>query len=125
LKRGDRIMLCICLVFAVSAALFFAVRSFGLKREICEAEISKDGEIVRIVELKKGMEPEEFRVGGSKNYNVIRAEDGSIFVADSDCKGRDCVKSGRIGRAGGAIVCLPHKLVITVRGSGGVDAATY
>lgn len=57
--------------------------------------------------------------------NVIRIENGRVFVAESDCANHDCEHFGSIGGPGEVIMCLPHRLVITVSGDSGVDAVVY
>ena len=48
-----------------------------------------------------------------------------VRVLESACPGQDCVHAGQISRAGGRIICLPNRLVVSLMGSGGeVDAVT-
>ncbi len=47
-------------------------------------------------------------------YNLLVIENGSACVQDADCPDRTCVHEGKIRRDGETIVCLPHKVVITV-----------
>ena len=42
---------------------------------------------------------------------------------DSDCKDRQCI--GEIQKSGEMIVCLPHKLIVKIEGSGEVDGVAY
>ena len=46
-------------------------------------------------------------------------------MAEADCPDRLCVRRGPVRYAGETIICLPHKLVVTVRsGLSGYDAVT-
>ena len=55
-------------------------------------------------------------------YNVVTIEGGSVRVSDADCPGHDCMRQGRVSRAGRSIICLPHRLLVTVeRGRPEVD----
>lgn len=58
--------------------------------------------------------------------NVLRVEDGEIFVAETDCPNKICQKQGAISRAGQTIVCAPNKMTVTITGGeeAGVDAVT-
>lgn len=49
---------------------------------------------------------------GGRNVFVI--ERGEVYMEDADCPDRLCIKQGRISGTGQTIVCLPHKLVVTV-----------
>ena len=73
------------------------------------AEISSNGEVVQIVDLRID---QEFTVtapdGGS---NTITVRDGKIAVTYADCPDGYCVQRG-FCNSGTQIVCLPHRLVI-------------
>jgi len=61
---------------------------------------------------------------GEEDWNVLRVSGGAVWVEQANCGDRTCVRTGEISRKGESIVCLPHRLVITVVGaeSGGFDA---
>jgi hypothetical protein len=46
--------------------------------------------------------------------NVIKIADGQVCVESSDCPNQRCVNQGHIHQTGQTIVCLPHKLVVTI-----------
>ena len=48
---------------------------------------------------------------------VIRAERGCIAVVSADCPDGACVRQGWIRRAGAGTVCLPHRLVVRIKGA--------
>ena len=62
-------------------------------------------------------------IGGS---NTVVIEGGCCRVSEADCPDRLCVDQGGIHRQGEMIVCLPHRVVISVAGGGGseVDAVS-
>ncbi|WP_139650577.1 NusG domain II-containing protein [Raoultibacter phocaeensis] len=49
--------------------------------------------------------------------NVIVVEHGEAHMGDADCPGHDCIEQGAISNPGEIIVCLPHKLIVTVEGT--------
>lgn len=55
--------------------------------------------------------------GGHTNTLVI--EDGAAQVTAADCPDQVCVRHGAIRYAGESIVCLPHKLVVSIEGGQG------
>lgn len=59
--------------------------------------------------------------------NVFRIEDGRVRITEADCPNHDCVEKGAIGSTGQIILCLPHKLSVTITGGegGGPDAVSY
>lgn len=80
------------------------------------AQIRQDGVLIRTVALTVS-EPYEFTVyDSSGGENRIRVEKGKIAVVEANCPDRVCVHQGFIGTSAVPIVCLPHRLVITVIG---------
>lgn len=110
MKKGDIILICLCLI--VCAVLLFFPKSHGER-----AEIYLDGEKVKTVSLK---ENSRFTVG---NVSVA-VEDGKIFVENSPCADRICVHTGKISRKGDTIACLPEKVIIKIIGSSAPDGVT-
>lgn len=59
----------------------------------------------------------------SGNENLLVIEGGSARLEDADCPDRLCVRQGAISRSGESIICLPHKLVITIEGRAETDSS--
>lgn len=79
------------------------------------AQIVQDGKIIRTIDLSSVKEPYEFEVKDeSGGNNTIRVERGRIAVIDADCPDKVCVNQGYIDNGAVPIVCLPHKLSITI-----------
>lgn len=51
--------------------------------------------------------------GGS---NVLIIEDGCAYMREASCPDGLCIKQGRIHLNGQSLVCLPNRLVVTVKG---------
>ena len=90
------------------------------------ATATLDGAVIASWRLDRLTETEKLRVDGGKYPLVIEAAPGRIRVAESECPGEDCVRTGWAEKAGEQIVCLPNRLVISLTGAGGgeVDAVT-
>ena len=59
--------------------------------------------------------------------NVLRIEGGRVWVSEADCPNRDCVEKGAISQTNQIILCLPHKLSVTIVNEGEEvpDAISY
>ena len=56
--------------------------------------------------------------------NTLIIQDGKAYVTESTCSDHTCEKMGKVYRQGEMIICIPHKLFITVTGDskkGGYD----
>ena len=69
---------------------------------------NKEYEIVSLDENKK------ITVENEYGKNVIIIKDGQVFMEGADCPDKTCVKQGKIMKTGQSIVCLPHRLTITI-----------
>lgn len=52
------------------------------------------------------------------NYgvNVVHINNGKVSIASADCPDKYCVSHVEISKNGETIVCLPHRLVVEIKG---------
>ena len=55
------------------------------------------------------------------SVNVITVEDGAVFMQEANCRDGLCVAQGKMRNAAKTIVCLPHKLVVSLTGDAPQD----
>ena len=74
-------------------------------------------------EMKEKIEYEnqEIEIQSSAGTNGVLIEDGNVRMKYSDCHNQICVEHAPISRSGESIICLPHKLVVEVRGGKEAD----
>lgn len=53
---------------------------------------------------------------GDGDYNVLEIRSGAAAIVEANCGDHTCVRTGSISREGETIVCLPHELVVEIRG---------
>ena len=46
----------------------------------------------------------------------FQIKDNSIAVINSDCPDKICIKTGYISNTGESIVCMPNRLIVTIKG---------
>jgi len=92
MKKGDIILICTCMIAGLLLFLF--------PRSGENFTVYASGEVYGSYSL--------LTVNGVK----IHIEKGKVFVSDSPCKDKVCVKSGKINK--GSIACLPQKVVIVI-----------
>jgi len=82
------------------------------------ARIYLHGELVETVNLSEVAEPYRmtFQADGSLNINIVEVEYSRIRILESNCPSGACVRQGWISGGLIPIVCLPHRLVITLEG---------
>lgn len=55
------------------------------------------------------------------SVNVIAVEDGAVFMQEANCRDGLCMAQGKMRNAAKTIVCLPHKLVVSLTGDAPQD----
>lgn len=120
MKKADFILIAVTGV-AVCVLLFLL---YGVNSASgAYAQIEVNGEVAETLPLDTDTVYEIITDGG-KNLLVI--EDGYAKVSEADCPDGICKNHSKIRRNGESIICLPHRVVITVvneTDDNGIDAA--
>ena len=108
MKKGDKI-------------LFILLLSIGILGCIAIAVFSRDAAYVTIVtnQITVGTYPLhtdreiliETENGGE---NILRIENGHVKMISANCPNLDCVNHKEISLHHESIICLPHKVVVTI-----------
>ena len=85
------------------------------------ALVHSNGTLVERLDLAGAAEPYSITVGSDSGFNVISVELGRIRISDADCPDGSCIRQGWISGGVTPIVCLPHRLVISLEGGGTQD----
>lgn len=116
--RNDIIFITVLLLTVAAAGLGF----FFFRGEGDLVNVTVDGELFGSYPLDTDMTL-EIRTGkDGENVNVLVIEGGKARVATANCPDGICSSHRDIFRDGESIVCLPHRVVVTVDSSS--DAAT-
>ena len=108
-KKADVILLAALIV--IGAAGLLAARPAG--HSGTAVIITVDGVQTDRLDLTSD---QSVRIDTQYGSNLITVENGTVFVSEADCPGKDCISLGKISSPGQIIVCLPHHLMIKVVG---------
>ncbi len=116
-KIGDYVILLIVaglIVFLFSR--FFFSKSVESRVEVTGRAIQKYYDI---------HEDRVINVEGPLGTTRVIIEDGEVWVEDSPCREKICIKMGRKKRVGEQIVCVPNRVIVEITGENEtVDAIT-
>lgn len=121
MKKADFILI------AVTAAVVcvLLILLYGVNSESgAYVQIEIDGKVTETFPLDEDTVLEIITDGGGENLLVI--EDGNAKVTEANCPDGICKNHAKIRRNGESIICLPHRVVITVVNETddiGIDAA--
>ena len=110
MKKHDFILIGVILTAAI---LLFAVLHFAVT----------DGDFVRVEVNSKTVktlplnEDTEYLIKTENGTNKLVIKDGKANVTEADCPDKICVRHPAISKKGESIICLPHKVVISVTDS--------
>ena len=54
--------------------------------------------------------------GEPDGLNRLVIQDGAAWISEANCPNHDCVKKGKIHEHGEMLVCIPHRLTVTIIG---------
>ena len=111
-RTSTWIRLFLVLLCCFGAAAFLLAQQ---QTEGCIARIEQNGRVIRTVDLRGVTAPYELVLEAEDGgYNTVQVSPGSIAVIAADCPDGICVAHGAISKSGDPIVCLPHRLIITI-----------
>ena len=115
--RNDLIFIAAILVIVamVAAVLFF------LRGEGSTVQVEVDGTVIGTYPLSVDREVEIKTGENGEELNLLVIKDGKATVTAATCPDGICAAHRPISREGESIICLPHKVVITVIGGSGEE----
>ena len=110
MKKGDFVLLALALLGVIAlVAGFFLFRKNAVDCVVYE----KNEEIGRYpmnVDTTVRIETAD------GHYNILEIKNGEASVIESDCANQICVNTKAAGKAGDAIICLPHQVSVILEG---------
>lgn len=126
MKRLDIIIIVLVVITSI-ASLGILKMTSNEKYEEKYAEISVDGELIKTILFDDTTITDPFTVKTESGANVIEIVNGNVTIIEADCPDELCVKDGPISEPGELLVCLPHKVVVEIKGKSKaeVDELSY
>lgn len=117
--KNDIVLISVLLAAAGGLALFLLLTRQAGGR----ARVQVDGETVMELPLS---EDTRIVLGEGGHTNTLVIQNGTAQVVEAACPDQVCVRQGAVQYAGESIVCLPHKLIVSIEGGqeSGIDAGT-
>ena len=111
------------LVLTLGVITLFSVYAYGDSRSSLQVRIqTPDGEFLYPLDRAA-----DLRMAGPLGETIVHIADGSVWVEDSPCRQKICVRSGKLKKAGTWLACLPNRVFVHVEGKDEeeVDAAAF
>lgn len=115
IKKMDIVIIAVLLILSFTPHLiFFKTSQKGSKNNY--AIIQVDGKIHKKIDLSKVKKSEKVNLNLPNGKNTLLIKNNSIQMKSANCNDALCVKQGNISKVGQTIICLPHKLIIEIKG---------
>ncbi len=111
-KHRNEVILLISIASIVTAMLFLLPRENGTS-----VLITVDGSVFGEYALNENLTIEILTGDGKKQRNLVVIQDGKVSVTQASCPDGICKAHRPISDHGEIIICLPHRIVITVQAS--------
>lgn len=122
IKRNDIVL---AAIFLIAAILFFAGYNLFFHKAGNYVQVIANGEVINSLPLNKDT---TITIKGYNNgKNVLQIKDGYASITNADCPDKLCQKQKKIRYNGETLVCLPHKVVVSVisQEETGIDGIAY
>lgn len=106
MKKMDLILVLVVAVLAIGGLLVYNILG---KKEAGRVVVEVDGEVFGEYKL---FENQEVLINET---NILLIENGVVNMYEANCPDQICVKHVPISKNGETIVCLPNKVVVTVK----------
>ena len=112
-------------------AILLAVCSFSLATHLLFSEPAAKVEVAVIDNTSNKTVLETFPLSQNTTYtiitesetdgepqgtNILNIQDGKVWISEANCPNHDCVKQGTISMNGEMLVCLPHRVTVSIIG---------
>lgn len=108
MKRNDVKLLigilCLTLAAFIGYRLFYSQNGDMV-------QITVDGTVTKTLPLNTDT---SYTIQTDAGENILEIRNGSAGIVKADCPDKLCVHQKRISKSGETLVCLPHKIVVSV-----------
>ena len=110
--RADRWL--IGVLIAGSLIGFGLIFWLGTNHSDRYVSIQVDGVEEKKIPLNGSTEGKEYKITSKFGMNIVVIEKEGVYIREADCPDKLCIHQGKITKPGIPLVCLPHRLLVTI-----------
>lgn len=115
IKKWDIILIVLMVIISfIPEVIFLANGKMDYDSKYIEIQV--DGKIDKKIPLLEGNKEQIIDIKSKDGMNTIKIIDGKVEMIEADCSDKVCINFGAISKVGETIVCLPHKVVVSIKG---------
>lgn len=100
-------------ILAIIILISFVYVRRQQEKEAFTIDVSVDGITTATYSLDEEIDTWIDGYQGGRNHLIIHEK--TVKIEEADCPDKLCVKQGAISKSGETVVCLPHRIVVTVK----------
>lgn len=115
IKKWDIVIIILLVVLSFIPAVIFGVvlnKDYNSKY----AQITVNGKVYKNIPLSAHKGKEIIEIKTESGINVVSVKDDTIAIIEADCPDKVCVQPGYIDKVGDRLVCLPHRVMVEIKG---------
>jgi hypothetical protein len=124
LKPLDIVVIVVLVIVTLgSSAAAFINSNKAYNNKYVEIEVK--GKLYKKLPLDNSSN-ERIQIDTDLGSNIVEISNGKVKILDADCPDKICIQDGSISKPGAILVCLPHKVVINIKGQNSeTDALSF
>lgn len=115
LKKLDVVIIVFLLLLSFTPNLIFSINNSN-DYDSTYAIIKLSGEIYDTINLSSDNSSNEIVIESKYGNNTIAIQGDTIQIKEADCHDELCIKQGSVSKVGESVICLPHELIIEIKG---------
>lgn len=115
MKKLDYVIIITLIIVSLLSSGIIIYSSAKNKYQSQYVEISIGGDLYKKIPFDSSTE-EKIDVKTDLGENLINISKGYVQILDADCPDKVCIRDGSISKPGQVLVCLPHKVVVEIKG---------
>lgn len=115
IKKWDIILIVVMIIISfIPEVIFFTNGEREYNSKYIEIEVNS--RIDKKIPLLDSDKEQVIDIKSKDGVNTIKIVNGEVTMIEADCDDKVCINFGSISKVGQSIVCLPHKVVISIKG---------
>ena len=114
MKKNEVIIIIALLMISLVFLYIFNIDSNKEAKKVIEIQVGS--RIYRRVAIKSNDFEDTIPIKSNLGLNVLKIYNGGVEMIEADCKNKVGINTGFISEAGEMIVCLPHEVLVQIKG---------
>lgn len=114
MEKGDIRIIAAIFILVVASFIYTTMR--GMDSSTRHVVITQNQEVLYNIKIDDTY-ADVLHIDDGDKHNEIRFKNGEVWIESANCQNQVCVFERPISKVGEVIVCLPHKLIVEIKGS--------